>query len=124
MSQLITSDSDDVSPPCPGSALTSASSACKEPDSVCSTPRQLETSLYLNDAKTSTNINYPDKIIFKSLPPQLAPSETLSAVEAAILRSSVPIDISETEQITVLGQSGIWANKCEVINWNGPIPSN
>jgi hypothetical protein len=46
----------------------------------------------------------------------------LSAIEAAILRSTVPIDINETEEITVLGQRGIWANKSEVVNWRGVIP--
>lgn len=46
----------------------------------------------------------------------------LSSVEAAILRSTVPIDINETEEITVNGQRGIWANKAETINWKGVIP--
>ena len=46
----------------------------------------------------------------------------LSSVEAAILRSTVPIDIHETEEITVNGQRGIWANKAETINWKGVIP--
>ena len=46
----------------------------------------------------------------------------LSSVEAAILRSRNPIDVNETEEITVLGQRGIWANKSEVMNWRGPIP--
>ena len=48
----------------------------------------------------------------------------LSAIEAAILRSSVPIDINETEEITVNGQRGIWANKIESENWRGTIPIN
>lgn len=38
----------------------------------------------------------------------------LSDVESAILRSSVPINLSETEEITVNGQRGIWANRSEV----------
>lgn len=46
----------------------------------------------------------------------------LSAIEAAILRSSVPIEINETEEITVNGQRGIWANKSEVVGWQGHIP--
>lgn len=46
----------------------------------------------------------------------------LSQVEVAILRSTVPIDINETEEITVNGQRGIWANKSEVVNWRGPVP--
>jgi hypothetical protein len=43
-------------------------------------------------------------------------------MEAAILRSTVPIDINETEEITVNGQRGIWANKSEVVNWRGVVP--
>lgn len=46
----------------------------------------------------------------------------LSEVESAILRSSVPINLTETEEITVNGQRGIWANKAEVVNWRGVIP--
>ena len=47
---------------------------------------------------------------------------TLSAVEAAILRSSVPIDITDAEEININGQRGIWANKSESANWKGPVP--
>jgi hypothetical protein len=46
----------------------------------------------------------------------------LSSIEAAILRSTVPIDIKETEEITVNGHRGIWANKAEVVNWRGAMP--
>lgn len=46
----------------------------------------------------------------------------LSEVEQAILRSNVPVEINESEEITVLGQKGIWANKAEVINWKGVVP--
>lgn len=43
-------------------------------------------------------------------------------IEQAILRSTVPININENEEISVLGQRGIWANKSEILNWNGPVP--
>jgi hypothetical protein len=46
----------------------------------------------------------------------------LSDVEQAILRSNVPVELSENEEITVLGQRGIWANRAEVVNWRGVIP--
>ena len=47
----------------------------------------------------------------------------LSDIETAILRSQdAPINISETEEINVLGQRGIWANKQEVLNWKGVLP--
>ncbi|RMZ99412.1 hypothetical protein BpHYR1_046756, partial [Brachionus plicatilis] len=37
----------------------------------------------------------------------------LSEIEQAILRSSDPISVNESEEITVNGQRGIWANKAE-----------
>lgn len=46
----------------------------------------------------------------------------LSEIESAILRSQVPIEINETEEITVLGHRGIWANKQEVSQWHGDLP--
>ena len=46
----------------------------------------------------------------------------LSHIEALILRSSEPVDISETDEIEVLGERGIWANKQEIVNWRGVIP--
>ena len=47
----------------------------------------------------------------------------VSQVEAAILAAQgAPININETEEITVLGNKGIWANKAEVVNWRGAIP--
>lgn len=49
-------------------------------------------------------------------------SYVLSEVEAAILRSTVPIDVIETEEITVNGEKGIWANKSEITNWRGVLP--
>jgi hypothetical protein len=46
----------------------------------------------------------------------------LSEVEAAILRSTAPIAINESEEISVIGQRGIWANKAEIANWRGFMP--
>lgn len=46
----------------------------------------------------------------------------LSDVELAILKSAVPINLPESEEISVLGHRGIWANKAEVVNWRGPRP--
>lgn len=46
----------------------------------------------------------------------------LSEIEQAILRSNVPVEINESEEITALGQKGIWANRSEVVNWRGLIP--
>lgn len=46
----------------------------------------------------------------------------MSEIEAAILRSTNPITLNETEEITAAGQRGIWANKQEVVNWKGVIP--
>jgi hypothetical protein len=46
----------------------------------------------------------------------------LNDIETAILRSDSPISLKETEELSVLGQRGIWANKSEVVNWKGVIP--
>lgn len=50
--------------------------------------------------------------------------EYLSQIENDILRSTVPIELdnSATDEITVNGQRGIWANKSEVLNWRGTMP--
>jgi hypothetical protein len=39
----------------------------------------------------------------------------------AILRATKPIEVSETEKLTVIGQRGIWVNKVEVSAWRGDI---
>lgn len=46
----------------------------------------------------------------------------LDDIESAILRSTVPIDLNETDVITVNGERGIWANKNEIVNWKGHLP--
>lgn len=46
----------------------------------------------------------------------------LDDIEAAILRSTVPIDLNGTEEITVNGERGIWVNKNEIVNWRGSYP--
>lgn len=46
-------------------------------------------------------------------------NDFLSQVELAILRSTNPIEVTETDEITVLGNRGIWTNKNEVMGWTG-----
>ena len=46
----------------------------------------------------------------------------LSEIETLVLRSERPISVNETEQITVLGNQGIWSNRSEVLNWQGELP--
>jgi hypothetical protein len=43
----------------------------------------------------------------------------LSEIESAILRSTMPLDMNETEEITVNGERGILLNKNEIANWRG-----
>ena len=45
-----------------------------------------------------------------------------SAIEEAILKANNPLEFHETEPLTVVGQTGAWINKDEVINWRGVIP--
>lgn len=47
---------------------------------------------------------------------------TTSYLEDVILNSNEPIEINETDEITVNGQTGIWANKAEIVDWKGQIP--
>ncbi|CAF0711904.1 unnamed protein product [Brachionus calyciflorus] len=49
-------------------------------------------------------------------------SNDLSEIEAAILRSTEPINLNETEEIVINGEKGILANKSEIVNWKGAIP--
>jgi hypothetical protein len=58
------------------------------------------------------------------IPDPCCSSVFLSDVEQAILRSNVPVEITETEEISVNGQTGLWANRQEVLNWKGQIPIN
>lgn len=43
----------------------------------------------------------------------------VSGVEQAILRAHVPIEITDSDEITVNGERGIYANKQEVASWKG-----
>ncbi len=45
-----------------------------------------------------------------------------SQVESAILKSTEPIAINETQEITANKERGIWANRCEVCTWKGEVP--
>jgi hypothetical protein len=45
----------------------------------------------------------------------------LSQIEQSILRSANPIEVNETEELTVLGQRGLWLNRAEVNAWRGDI---
>jgi hypothetical protein len=45
----------------------------------------------------------------------------LSEIEQLILRATNPVEISESEELTVLGQRGLWINRAEVNAWRGDI---
>jgi len=47
--------------------------------------------------------------------------EWLSQIEQSILRSANPIEVNETEELTVIGQRGLWLNRAEVNAWRGDI---
>ena len=46
----------------------------------------------------------------------------ISNIEAAILKSSFPLETDETEEISVDGQRGLWINKFESTHWKGLMP--
>jgi hypothetical protein len=45
-----------------------------------------------------------------------------SAIEQSILRANNPIEFRDSEILTVVGQSGQWVNKDEIVNWRGILP--
>jgi hypothetical protein len=45
-----------------------------------------------------------------------------SQIEAAIMNATRPFEVSETETITVAGQTGVWANRAEIAAWRGVVP--
>lgn len=47
---------------------------------------------------------------------------TTSLFEDVILSSNEPIEINETDEITIDGYSGILANKAEINEWKGIVP--
>lgn len=49
-------------------------------------------------------------------------NQQASNVEAAILAATKPFEVAEKEVINVNGITGLWANKSEAENWNGPLP--
>jgi len=66
---------------------------------------------------TSTRVsNYTTSRATLAMPSTASvPGSFLSEIESAILRSTeTPIHLDETEELTVLGQRGIWANRSEV----------
>ena len=78
---------------------------------------------------TGTNSVYGTNSQVSAFPPlpqssaQPSGSQYFSEIEASILRSNdTPVQIDETDELSVLGQRGIWANKSEVVNWKGPMP--
>ena len=50
-----------------------------------------------------------------------ASAEFMSQIEQSILRATNPIEVSETEELTVIGQRGVWLNKAEVNAWRGDL---
>ena len=46
----------------------------------------------------------------------------LSVVEKSILGANNPLEFNENESLTVNGNTGIWLNRGEVINWRGEVP--
>jgi hypothetical protein len=45
-----------------------------------------------------------------------------SEIEQAILRSNLPLELNENEEIVVNGEKGFWLNKNEITNWKGSCP--
>ena len=42
-------------------------------------------------------------------------------MKRSIIDSLIPLEVSEDEETTALGNKGVWVNKAEVKNWRGPV---
>ena len=51
-----------------------------------------------------------------------SPKVPFSEIENAIIQSENPIEVNDGDEIEALNLRGIWINKEENLNWNGPIP--
>jgi hypothetical protein len=49
-------------------------------------------------------------------------SSHLSVIENSILSANNPLEFNETESLTVHGNTGLWLNRTEIVNWKGEIP--
>ena len=82
----------------------------------------LEFTTLFNTDKPSRSLITGNSVYNSAIHQPQQGSTFLSKIEEAILRSANPIEIDESEEIEILGQKGIWANKEEVQNWRGPVP--
>ena len=79
------------------------------------------------NARQSSKIMHKENFSIDDRNSSLSPSRAVdiltgeSKIEQAIIESIIPIRLEGSEEITVLGHKGIWANKSEVTNWHGPI---
>ena len=80
------------------------------------------TSAPLTSAAPSAFISAAPASAVLSRPATAVQANYSSNIENSILRSSEPVQLHETDEIEVLGQRGIWANKQEVQNWQGVVP--
>jgi hypothetical protein len=101
----------------------SASAAMVTSQSVISgSVRTAQSSRAATAASNAPQYSYADSAVINETASSATPVGYLSEIEQAVLRSNVPLEIAESEEITVLGQRGIWANRAEVVNWRGAVP--
>jgi hypothetical protein len=72
-----------------------------------------------NSAQYQIGSSYGSSVVTSST---VEAASAFSAVEQAILRANNPVEFNESESLTINGQTGIWVNKGEVLNWRGVIP--
>ena len=73
--------------------------------------------LTINSKSLYNSQDLPENISFDSVN-----DAQLSKIELEILRSTTPINFESTNNLTVLGQRGIWLNKEEINSWKGNVP--
>lgn len=57
-----------------------------------------------------------------SLKIKTASMENLSEFEKMILGSTMPVHVAESQEVSVLGERGVWTNREEVMKWKGSLP--
>lgn len=49
-------------------------------------------------------------------------SQLANRIEEALLKSTAPLQVNESELTNIDGHRGILLNKAEILNWHGPVP--
>jgi hypothetical protein len=80
----------------------------KMPSSSLTETTQTSSQMQMSDTTSTTMIGFMEHSNFP--------------MTNTILTSTAPVELNESETITVLGQTGLYANKLDTMNWSGSVP--